>query len=184
MARVHRIKAEPLTEETFAPFGQVIEVKNREPDWRGGGVSKGWLVDFQADGTTSLHVTRVVYQPLTFKRMERHFTVTQSSIPLYGVPAVVAVAAPTDPNDPESVPRPEDVHAFLIDGTKGYMLYKGAWHTLDRFPLSPPSAVFVVLSTRETAADLKLAYEGKGGFKLTQEVDFEQKFGVIVEMGA
>jgi len=182
MTSVHTIRVEPLTEDSFAPFGQVIEAKNREADFRGGGVSRGWFVDFQADGTTSVGVSRVICQALSFKRMERHFAVTQSFIPLYGMPAVVAVAALTDPNDPASVPKPEDVHAFLIDGTKGYMLYKGTWHSLDRFPLKPPSAAFVIVSTHETTADLKLAYEGKGGFKLTQDVDFEKKFGITFEM--
>src|SRR5438552_2315885 len=132
MADVRTIKVEPLTEEAFAPFGQIIGVKDREPDFLGGGVSRGWFVDFEVDGTTSVHVSHVKCQGLTFKRMERHFAVTQSFIPMYGMPAVVAVAAPTSGT---AVPKPEDVHAFLIDGTKGYLLYKSTWHSLDRFPL-------------------------------------------------
>ena len=182
MAQVRTIKVEPLTEEAFKPFGQVIGVKDREPDFLGGGVSRGWFVDFEVDGTTSVHVSHVKCQGLTFKRMERHFQVTQSFIPLYGMPAVVAVAAPTDPNDRGALPRPEDVHAFLIDGTAGYLLYKSTWHSLDRFPLKPPAGVFVILSSHETTADLRLAYQGKEGFKLTQEVDFEKTYGVTLEM--
>jgi ureidoglycolate hydrolase len=181
MPHVHAVKVEPLTEESFKPFGQVMEVKDREPDFRGGGVSRGWFVDFQVDGTPSVHVSQVICQGLTFKRMERHLAVTQGFIPLYGMPAVVAVAAPTHHADPQAVPRPQDVHGFLIDGTKGYLFHKGTWHTLDRFPLNPPAGVFVILSSHETTADLRLAYQEKGGFVLTQEVDFEKKWNTICE---
>jgi ureidoglycolate hydrolase len=182
MAEVRTIKAEPLTDGAFRPFGQVIGVKDREPDYYGGGVSRGYVFDFQVDGTTSVQVSHVRWQERKFKRMERHFSVTQSFVPLSGMPAVVAVAPPTDMNDRGALPRPEDVHAFLIDGTVGYLLYKGTWHSLDRFPLNPPAAAFVILSSHETTADLRLAYEGKGGFKLTQEVDFEKSYGVTLEI--
>jgi hypothetical protein len=62
------------------------------------------------------------------------------------------------------------------------MLKKGTWHSVDRLPLYPPGTVFVVFNDHETAADLKLAYAGKGGFKLTQEVNYETRFGIRFEM--
>lgn len=182
MTRVQKLKIEPLTEEAFRPFGEIIDAKARPPDSRGGGVSESWSVDFQADGRVLVNASRVAFQGFTFKKLERHFSHTQTFIPLHGPPAVVAVAPPTDLNDREAIPGPEQVHAFLIDGSKGYKLARGTWHSLDRFPLYPPAAVFVVLSTHENAQDLKLAYAGKGGWKLTQEVDYEARFGVIFEM--
>ena len=36
----------------------------------------------------------------------------------------------------------------------------------------------MILTDEETAADLDLAYSGRGGWRLTQEVDFEATFGV------
>ena len=110
--------------------------------------------------------------------MERHFQVTQAFIPLRGSPSVVALAPPTDPHDRQSIPQPEAVRAFLLDGSKGYVLSKGTWHSLDRFPLYPPESVFVMLSDEETATDLARAYTGQGGGQLTQEVDFQARFGV------
>ena len=183
MAKVHRIKIEPLTAEGFRPFGLVMSAQERPPDETvDGGLKARWGVDFHTGGTISVTVNRVAFQGLTFSKMERHFNVTQSAIPLEGPPAVVAVAAPTDPDDREAIPGPEKMHAFLIDGTRGYVLGKGTWHSLNRFPLYPDATTFIILSDEETFADLRLGYAGKGGFKLTQEVDYEAKFGVTFEM--
>jgi ureidoglycolate hydrolase len=34
MPTVHELEIEPLTEEAFAPFGQIISTKERAPDFR------------------------------------------------------------------------------------------------------------------------------------------------------
>lgn len=177
MARVHELKIESLSEEAFRPFGQIIAAKERPPDFRGSGGTRGWAIDF-VSGTPRVMLLRTPYQGSTFRRMERHFNLTQTFIPLGGPPAVVAVAAPTDPDDRAAIPRPDEVRAFLLDGTKGYALSRGTWHSLDRFPLYPPETDFVILTDEETAADLDLAYSGRGGWRLSQEVDFEAAFGV------
>ncbi len=52
------------------------------------------------------------------------------------------------------------MRAFLIDGSKGYLLGKGTWHSIDRFPLGPPATVFVTLNEQETVEDLARAYAG------------------------
>lgn len=181
MARVHDIRVELLTEEAFAPFGEIISAKHRPPDFRGAGGTLGWAIDFQS-GTPLVMMLQTPYQGLTCKKMERHLNLTQAFIPLGGAPAVVAVAPPTDPNDRSAIPRPDQIRAFLLDGTKGYALARGTWHSLDRFPLYPPESRFVILTDRETAADLELAYSGAGGWKLTREVDFEATLGVTFRL--
>jgi ureidoglycolate hydrolase len=182
MTIVHKVKIELLTEEAFQPFGQIIGLKDRPPDYRGGGKSQAWWIDFQTTGKSVVSVISVPFQPLTFTKMERHFHVTQSFIPLHGPPAVVALAPPTDPNDRQAIPKPEQIRAFLLDGTKGYVMAKGTWHSLDRFPLYPPESVFVMFSDDETAQDLAQAYAGQGGWKLSQEVDYKTRFGVTFEI--
>lgn len=179
MARVHEVRIESLTEEAFRPFGQIIEAKARPPDFRGAGGTLGWSIDF-VSGTPRVMLLRTPYQGAAFRTMERHFNLTQTFIPLGGSPAVVAVAPPTDPGDRAVLPQPNQVRAFLLDGTKGYALARGTWHSLDRFPLYPPDTDFVILTDEETAADLDLAYSGKGGWRLTQEVDFEAALGVTL----
>jgi len=182
MADVKTIKIEMLTQEAFEPFGQVIAGDAKPMDFRGSGVSNAWELDFQTEGTPRVQVTSTPYSGLSFTKMERHFIQTKVTVPLTGSPAVVAVSAPTDPKDREAIPSPDQVRAFLLDGTKGYMLKKGTWHSVDRLPLYPLGTVFVVFNDHETAADLKLAYTGKGGFRLTQEVNYQTRFGIRFEM--
>ena len=113
----------------------------------------------------------VIWQPFEgrrFRLLERHFAVTQAFIPLEGSPAVVAVAAPTDIEDPDAIPRPEDVRAFLIDPGKGYAYKTGTWHSLDRYLLRPPGASFVILNVDPNP---------------TQFVDYAERFGVEFEVG-
>ena len=171
--KVHKLKIELMTAESFRPFGEVIE---RPPDARAAEADEAprerpirfYPIETIVDGKP---VLRVIWQPiedLRFTQLERHFNVTQSFVPLKGPLSVVAVAAPTDPDDPEDVPRPEDVHAFLIDGTKGWAYKVGTWHSLDRYILSPPGASFLMLNVSPNPSEV---------------VDYDKKFGVIFEVG-
>jgi ureidoglycolate lyase len=114
--------------------------------------------------------------------MERHFHVSQAFIPLGGEHAAVAVAPPSD--DPGSVPALDEIRAFLLDGSKGYVLHKGTWHSLDRFPLRPPDTRFVMLTDHETQGDLIAAYAAGKSAALTQEIDLERRFGTTIELVA
>ena len=151
MADTKSIKIEMLTDEAFAPFGQVIGASTKP--------STGEEVACPMPGKR-VQDRRYPAGPgdqhpfsgLSFNKMERHFIQTKVTIPLTGSPAVVAVSAPTDPKDREAIPSPDQVRAFLLDGTKGYMLKKGTWHSVDRLPLYPPGSVFVVFNDHETAA--------------------------------
>ena len=101
---------------------------------------------FECDGRTTVHA---IWQPCagrSFSRLERHFGVTQTFMQVAGSPAVVCVAPPTDLGDPEAVPRPADVRAFLIDPGRPFAFARGTWHSLDRYVLSPPGATFVILN--------------------------------------
>jgi ureidoglycolate lyase len=171
---VHHVKVEPLTEEAFAPFGQVISAKTRPPDFKTESGTEGWAVDFHA-GRPLLMLLRTQYQGLRFSKLERHFNLTQTFLPLGGSPAVLAVAPPSP--DRTAVPAPGDVRAFLLDGSLGYALARGTWHSLDRFPLYPPDTRWVIITDHETQQDLLTAYAGRGGWQLTHEVDFRDHAG-------
>jgi ureidoglycolate lyase len=175
MATVQEIEVEALTEEAFAPFGQIVSTKGRAPDFRTESGTEGWAVDFRS-GRPLLMVLRTHYQGLSFSKLERHFELTQTFLPLGGSPAVVAVAPPSP--DRSRVPDPAEVRAFLLDGTKGYALAPGTWHSLDRFPLYPPDTRWVIVTDHETQQDLLSAYSGKGGWQLTQETDYRARLGL------
>lgn len=160
---MHQLKIEPLTAEAFKPFGKVFDARERPSERR-------TLVYDKAFDVAGKTVVGVIWQPfagLRFTELERHFAVTQAFIPMSGSLSVVAVAAPTNLKDPEAVPRPEQVRAFLIDGTVGFRYKVGTWHSLDRYILHPPGATFVIINVEPNP---------------TQVVDYGKKFGVRFEV--
>jgi ureidoglycolate lyase len=176
MTRVVPVKVELLTAEAFAPFGEVMSAESREPDFHGLS-SVGWKLPFSATAEPLIMTLSSRYTGMRFTKLERHLNVTQTFIPLGRVPSVIAVAAPTAG---DRIPEPEDVHAFILDGTAGYSLKKGAWHTLDRYPLYPPSAEIVIISSRDTQQELETA--PRGTWRLTNEVDYVEQMGVTFEL--
>lgn len=178
MERLVRVKVEPLTEEAFRPFGDLLGLTERPPDFRGLS-SVGWKAAFAATGAPLIMALSSRYTGLRFAKLERHLNVTQTFIPLGRVPAVVAVAAPTPPGR-AAIPAPEEVRAFLLDGSLGYVLKAGTWHSLDRYPLYPPSAEIVIITSQDTQEELETAERER--WQLTQEVDYAARFGVTFEL--
>lgn len=184
MTKVHLIKIEPMTEDAFKPYGELLDSYDR-PDNRRIISPK----DFKSDGDTTVGVIWQPYQNLEFDEMERHFGVTQSFIQLSGSPAAVAVAPPTDPSNPDDVPMPGEVKAFLIDPAKGFSLKKGTWHSLNRYILSPPGATFVILNSSPNPTQMVNYSEGNGKIYTDLDtdnapriIDYENKFGFSFRM--
>jgi ureidoglycolate hydrolase len=178
MAKFVDIELEPLSASAFAPFGQVIGLTEGPPVFRGPHI-ESWRHDFAADGDVEVMFTRYAHRAMTFSRVERHFAVTQAFVPLDGVPWVMAVAGPTIPEDPSAEPRPDSVRAFYVEGNRGIMLRKGAWHALTRFPVSSAGASFTGKATQQ---ELERQMRGGPPPTLTQVVDFGERFGVAVRI--
>ncbi len=160
----HRLIPEPLTAQAFAPFGEVMETKRQPAEER-----RFFPLDFRIQGRTTMDV---IWQPLAeprFHWIERHFAVTQTFVHLGGPPAVVAVAAPTDPEDETAIPPPEAMRAFLIRPGQGYVYRIGTWHSLDRFLFAPPGARFLIVNVDPNP---------------TQFVDTQEVFGARFEIAA
>jgi ureidoglycolate lyase len=178
MPRLHEVRIETLTAAAFAPFGRLISTRDGPADYRGASGTQGWHVPFDS-GQPLLSVLKTPYLGLRFAKMERHVRVSQAFVPLGGAHAVVAVAPPMPDR---SCPRLEDIRAFLLDGSMGYVLHLGTWHSLDRFPLTPPDTTFLMITDQETQNDLTESYAGRGRWALTQEVDLEAEYGVAVAL--
>lgn len=178
MPPLHEVRIEPLTPGAFAPFGRVIAARDGAPDYRGASGTQGWHVPF-ASGKPLLSVLTTPYLGLRCTKMERHLHVSQAFVPLGGAAAALAVAAPTPDR---ACPRIEDIRAFLLDGSCGYVLHVGTWHSLDRHPLAPPTTTYLMISDHETQADLVASYAGHGRWALTQEIDLERDCGAAVEL--
>jgi ureidoglycolate lyase len=133
---------EPMTAESFAPFGEVWQAAKKPDDHR---IME--KTGFSCDGQTTVSV---IWQPCAdpcFHELERHFRVTQSFIQLAGGRAVVCAAPPSATDDPTDVPAPESVRAFLIDPAIGYSFRRGTWHSLNRFVLDGDGATFVIINS-------------------------------------
>ena len=142
MVERYKLKVEPMTEETFGPYGTLLDATERSADQR-----QFFPLDFQVDGKTTVNVIWQPYEGKQFSKLERHFGVTQTFVQISGAPAVVCAAAPTDLNDPQAIPEPDQIRAFLINPEKGYAFHRGTWHSLNRFLLAPPGGTFLILNT-------------------------------------
>jgi ureidoglycolate lyase len=143
MPIVVQIKAQPMTAEAFSPYGELMEARERPSENR-----QFFPVGFESDGQTTISAIWQPKQGTRFTQLERHFGVTQSFVQIEGGTAAVAVALPTGPDDLDAYPRPEDVKAFLIDPTKGFMFRRGTWHSLNRYIFDSTGATFVILNSR------------------------------------
>ena len=140
---VHRLRIEPMTAESFSPFGHLVEPRETPGDRRVMTPSP-----FTCHGQTTIDTIWQPHAGRSFFRLDRHFNVTQTFFQLSGSPSVVCVAPPTDLGDRRAVAHPATVRAFLIDPGTGFSFARGTWHSLDRFVLEPPGATFVILNVK------------------------------------
>ncbi len=103
------IKIKPLSRESFAPFGKIIEPIDRnkifdvvaaEPQ------KKGWRIGY------------LVFRPQPVDRLEAHPESFETFEPVCGTSIMIVAKKET----------PEDMHAFLLD--KPILLDKGTWHAI------------------------------------------------------
>ncbi|MEZ4523188.1 MAG: ureidoglycolate lyase [Thermomicrobiales bacterium] len=173
--RIVRLPVEPLTADDFAPFGRLLAAGDGSPDFVGVN-SAGWRSGFRSDSPAEVMFYRSQAAGLRFTRLERHHHVTQSFVPLGNARSVIAVAAPTAA---DAAPGPEDVRAFLLDGSAGYVLNAGTWHALDRFPLSSAPVDVVIITDQATQQELES--NPAGPWQRTEAIDYAERFGVAFE---
>ena len=121
-----RIKAEPMTRESFAPFGILID-------------SRGSVEIDLGDAPPVMTGATSDWRPYSFEFMARHTRTMQVFSPLVSSQSVIAVAPPS----PEPAPNVDEVRAFFVDGRLPYAFYKGTWHT-PPFPIGEWSSYLVV----------------------------------------
>jgi ureidoglycolate hydrolase len=115
MSTEHVVTAQPLTPESFAPFGQVLAA---EPHEAGIEVRDGeaWV----------LNVLSYDHRPLVCDHLNAHHRATQMLLPLGSRTAALVVApAAADFSDPAGL---EGVRAFVLDGRAAVNLALGTWH--------------------------------------------------------
>ena len=123
------ITAAPLTRESFAPYGEVIETAGAESFLINEGTTRRFHdlapVDVLAEGgrpLISLFRAQPRRLPLPVTVMERHPLGSQAFVPITAEPFLVLVARPGPP------PEPEDLVGFVTDGRQGVNYARGIWH--------------------------------------------------------
>ena len=128
----------PLTPETFAPFGDVLDATG---DFRliNAGLCQRHhdraTLDFGPEGRAGISVFQAQPRalPYDFDLIERHPEGSQAFLPMTEHPFLVIVAT-----GPDAPPQ-----AFLTNGAQGINLHRGTWHGV-LAPLHAPGLFAVV----------------------------------------
>lgn len=117
----------PLTAESFAPFGQVLETKGAFDFVFNEGRADRWhdflKSEVDEDGRigVSFCISRPVVLPFTLTMVERHPLASQAFIPLNEEPFLIIVA-----EDDNGVPKTPKI--FLSNGQQGINYARNTWH--------------------------------------------------------
>lgn len=134
------IRAEPLTAETFAPWGEVLETTGEPDRIINDGRCGRWhdRARLDVEGRTGISIFRSqsVGLPYAFRLVERHPLGSQAFLPMTEHPFLVIVA----PDDGGQPGRPR---AFVTAPGQGINLARGAWHGV-LTPLADPGLFTVV----------------------------------------
>jgi len=113
VTEVRHVRAQPLTADAFAPFGQVLA---REPD--------AAVIGSRDGEELALNILTYAYRDLRVDHLNAHHRATQALFPLGR--STVLVVAPAGPIT--AVGDLDAVRAFIVDGTAGVNLDYGTWH--------------------------------------------------------
>lgn len=152
MAFTHTVRAQPLSEAAFAPFGQVLSAGDAVMELRG-------------EEVFHLNVLHYDRQPLRCDHLNRHHKATQALVALAGKPTLLVVApAEYDFSIDQHLSH---VRAFACDGSAGVNLSLGTWHW-GPYPITD-HVDLVNVQGKGFANDNEIAY-------------LERDLGVVVEV--
>ena len=124
------LRAQLLSRENFAAFGDVIETEGATHYT----INAGWAERFHdlakldltaqsGQPTVSIFRSKPRPLPVALTLMERHCLSSQSFVPLSSMPFLVVVAAAGNaPTDSAAL------HVFVSNGRQGVSYHRGTWH--------------------------------------------------------
>jgi ureidoglycolate lyase len=123
------LKPQKLSRATFSDFGDVIETEGAERILINEGTTERFHdlanIDVESEGGhTLVNIFRGQKRalPIELKMVERHPLGSQAFIPLQNKHYLIVVAPISDNVGPE------DLHAFIADGTQGVNYKRNLWH--------------------------------------------------------
>lgn len=137
-----QIVIEPLTQDTFSPFGDVIDACGEPTSMINNGMCARYndraKLDFDKAGRAGISIFQgqPYSLPHTLPLVERHPYGSQAFIPMSDAPFLVIVAG--DVNGTPTTPK-----AFLTERQQGVNIHRGVWHGV-LTPLKDPARFAVV----------------------------------------
>lgn len=126
------VQIQPLTQENFSAFGDVIEKENHDFFSINQGLTQRYHAlsvaqitgDHVAVGMSIFHNLCATQIPFKIEMLERHPHGSQSFIPLQQQKFIIIVALPLD----QKQPNEQQIYAFLSNGKQGVTYHQGVWH--------------------------------------------------------
>lgn len=126
------VQIQPLTQESFSAFGDVIEKENHDFFSINQGLTQRYHAlsvaqitgDHVAVGMSIFHNLCATQIPFKIDMLERHPHGSQSFIPLQQQKFIIIVALPLD----QKQPNEQQIYAFLSNGKQGVTYHQGVWH--------------------------------------------------------
>ena len=125
------IKILSLTNENFAPFGEVIGCRGHEFFHINDAHTERYhgLVETEIQGEAKAGISifrniKTTTLPLTIQMLERHPHGSQAFIPMQGQAFLIVVAPSLNAQQPDI----DQIHAFISDGSQGVNYRAGTWH--------------------------------------------------------
>ena len=123
------LRAQPLTRERFAPYGDVIDTARVSAaamnDQRFERFDDLCTIDFAAGGHTAVSIARCrtpTSLPIRLTMVERHPLGSQAFVPLGRCTLLIVVAPPGESVETSSL------QAFVTNGRQGFNYRRGTWH--------------------------------------------------------
>ncbi len=145
------IRAQMPTKESFKKYGSIIELNKPS-----GSVNKGLLdywplynITCKLPNAGILEIRKLENSDITV--LERHLLYEELFVPVSGT-GIMPFAPASDPNDPDAQPDISKIEAFVVDGTKAFIVKKGVWH----YPARPVDDVirFLMVVSQECGLDI------------------------------
>jgi ureidoglycolate lyase len=144
-----KLQIQNLSQEAFAPYGEVIELPDRPADASGPAWQWWGNLMTMTEGERPYAVGYLTAAPaeMQFDWAERHMQTDELIAPLTG-DCLVYVAPPDHPDEPDRLPGQDRFSVFRVRSGQAVLLRRGVWHGA---PMAETGLVRVLIVLQQDA---------------------------------